>query len=236
MSLFGFLRFFVQISGMDLRFFCPKSKFSALNYFCCAPASLKRLCCSVVDQPSNHPQKLLEEIMVFRWAKYYWCRRASGIHARRWLRVTRWWKLLLSLSLPKPRMLHAQRTNILPKTFCQCDQRRRRRQVNQSTDWEEEIVHQLPRAKQEAENERKVNQLFRGEEKAEKEKQVFERSEELKWGNRFLFNVYTCLDSTRIIRDHKLLISGEESWTGFHEENSLTIQPPITHWRPCHVL
>ena len=56
LSLFGFLSFFVQISAMDLRLFCPKSKFSAVNCSCCAPASLKRSCCSVVDKPSNHSQ------------------------------------------------------------------------------------------------------------------------------------------------------------------------------------
>ena len=63
-----------------------------------------------------------------------------------------------------------------------------------------------------------------------------ERSEKLEWGNWFLFNEYASLDFTRIFRDHSLPISGEEFWSGFHEENSLTIQPLITHWRSCHVL
>ena len=49
-----------------------------------------------------------------------------------------------------------------------------------------------------------------------------EQSEELKWGNWFLFNVYACFDFTRIFRDHNLPIPCEESWTGFHEENSPT--------------
>ena len=63
-----------------------------------------------------------------------------------------------------------------------------------------------------------------------------ERSEKLELGNWFLFNEYASLDFTRIFRDHSLPIPGEEFWSGFHEENSLTIQPLITHWRSCHVL